>query len=242
MKVSSAAQRDVNQARVDKLAAHFDLEQLGNPTVNLRDGHYWIIDGQHRIEALRQLDFGGYDIECWTYEGLTEDEEAEKFLKLNDVLTVDVFYKFRVGVQAGRPDEVEIQRIITSLGLAVTRAKSEGAVRAVGTLRRVYTRSGSDVLERTLRTVRDAYGDAGLEAPIIDGIGHLIGRYDGVVDDDVVIERLSRAHGGPSGLLAKAKVLQRQTGSVLGQCVAAAAVETINRGRGGRKLPDWWKA
>jgi hypothetical protein len=28
----------------------------------------------------------------------------------------------------------------------------------------------------------------------------------------------------------------------MAQCVAAAAVEVINRGPGGTKLPSWWKA
>ena len=27
----------------------------------------------------------------------------------------------------------------------------------------------------------------------------------------------------------------------LNQCVAAAAVDVINRGKGGKKLPSWWK-
>lgn len=53
MKVNPLAQRELNQARVDKLAANFDPEQIGTPTVNHRDGAYYIIDGQHRIEALK---------------------------------------------------------------------------------------------------------------------------------------------------------------------------------------------
>lgn len=39
MRVSTLAQRDRNDAKVSYLAAHFDPEEIGAPTVNLRDGH-----------------------------------------------------------------------------------------------------------------------------------------------------------------------------------------------------------
>lgn len=241
MRVSSLAQREVNPARVSKLAASFDLEQMGNPTVNERDGWFWIIDGQHRVEALKTLDFGDYTLQCWTYVGLTEDEEAEKFLKLNDTLTVDAFYKFKIGVNAGRETECEINRVVLANGCVVSRDEIPGAIGAVGTLRRVYDRAGSAVLGRTLRIIRDAYGDPGLEGAVIDGIGHLCGRYNGTLEENVTVERLSKAHGGVNGLLGKAEELRRRTGNYRGHCVAAAAVEIVNRGRGGKKLPDWWK-
>jgi len=241
MKVSPLAQRQLNQARVDHLAINFDLEQMGTPTVNLRDGQYWIIDGQHRVEALRQLDFGEYDIQAWTYEGLTEEEEAEKFLKLNDTLIVDSYAKFKVGVNAGRHPEVEINRIVHAAGCVVSRDDIPGAIRAVGTLRRVYDRHGPAVLAQTLRTIIDAYGDPGLTAPVIDGLGYLFGRYGSALVEADVATRLGSAHGGVNGLTNKAEVLRRQTGNSQGQCVAAAAVELLNRGRGGKKLPDWWK-
>ena len=242
MGVSPLAQRDLNQSRVDKLAADFDLEQLGTPTVNERGGHFYIIDGQHRVEALKQMGWGDQQIQCWTYKGLTETEEAEKFLKLNDVLTVNSFAKFKVGVQAGRAEETDIDHIVRAAGLRISRDKGDGAIQAVGTLRRVYRRGGAAALSRALRIVRDAYGDAGLEASVIDGISMLCHRYNGELHDDPAITRLSSALGGVHGLLGKAENLRKQTGNPKAHCVAAAAVDIINAGRGGRKLPSWWKA
>jgi hypothetical protein len=240
MRVSATGQRELNQARVDHLVASFDLEQMGNPTVNYRDGWYWVIDGQHRVEALRQLNFDGYDLQCWVYEDLTAEEEAAQFLKLNDVLGVDAFAKFKVGVNAGLPDETAINNVVLAQGCVVTRDKLPGAIRAPGTLRRVYDRSGPEVLGSTLRVILKAYGDSGLEAAVIDGIGYLLGRY--TIEEDRLVARLANAHGGVNGLLNKAEILRRQTGNARGQCVAAAAVEIVNRGRGGGKLPDWWKS
>ncbi len=243
MKVSPLAQRELNQSRVDRILATFDLEQLGTPTVNRRDEHYYVIDGQHRIEALKQMGWNDQQVQCWTYEGLTEREEAEKFLKLNDVLVVNSFAKFRVGVQAGRLAECDIDRIVRAQGLCISLDKLDGSIRAVGTLRRIYNRSGPATLARTLRLVRDAYGDPGLDAVVLDGIGLLCQRYNGDLNDETVVTRLAGAHGGVNGLLGRAENMRRQTGNPKAHCVAAAAVEITNTGvRGKERLPSWYQS
>lgn len=244
MRVSPVAQRQMNQARVDHLIAQFDLEQFGNPTVSERDGWFYIIDGQHRIEALKGWlgdDCDNQEIQCWAYAGLTEQEEADKFDRLNDVLSVHAFDKFRVRVAAEREVETDIDRVVRAQGLVVSRDSLPGAISAVGTLRRVYTRSDAPTLGRTLRIIRDSYGDPGLEAPVIDGIGLLCQRYNGELPEQTAIDKLSRAHGGVNGLLGKAEVIRQQTGNYKSHCVAAAAVQIINSGKGGKKLPGWFK-
>lgn len=241
MAVSPLAQREINQARVDHIVATFDLEQIGTPTVNKRDGVWYVIDGQHRIEALRQIGWGDQQIQCWAYEGLSEQEEAEKFLKLNDYLAVNALAKFRVAVMAGREAECDVDRIVRSCGLVVTGDKVSGGIRAVGTLVRIYTRAGASVLGQTLRIVRDAYGDPGMEAAVLDGLGLFVQRYAADMDVASVVVRLRSASGGVHGLLGKAENLRRATGNQKGHCVAAAAVEIVNQGRGGKKLPSWWR-
>lgn len=241
MRVSPLAQRDLNHARVDRLAAGMDLEQLGTPVVNLRDGWFYIIDGQHRIEALKAIGYGTQQVQCWMYTGLSEADEAAMFLKLNDSLTVGAYSKFKVAVAAGRPDETDIDRIVRAQGLRIGLGRSGGAVGAVDTLRRVYLRGGPACLARTLRVVNGAYGDAGLDAMVIDGIGLVCHRYDGQLKDERLAAALAGAAGGASALLAKAENLRRQTGSLKAHCVAAAVVELVNGRTRGKKLRSWWK-
>lgn len=242
MKVSPLAQRELNEAWVDRLAAEMQLEDLGYPVVNKRDDSFYVIDGQHRLEALRKFGFTDEKIECWTYIGLTETQEADKFLVLNNKLTVATMDRFTVAVTAGRDTETDIERIVRANKLVVSRQGVPGAIAAVGTLRRIYTRSGGTVLGRTLRIVRDSYGDSGLHAPILDGIGLLAQRHNGTLDDVQAVAKLGAAHGGANGLLGKAEKERSRTGAPLAHAVAAAATEIINTGKGGKKLPGWWKS
>lgn len=242
MRVNPQAQREMNAAWVAKLAADFDLEEMGNPTVNHRDAWFNIIDGQHRIAALKQwlgTAWNGQQVQCWTYENLSDEQEAEKFLRLQNRLGVLSFDAFRVAVNAGRPDESDIELIVRELGLTISRTKN--GISATGTLKRVYRRGGPAVLTRTLLIIRDAYGETGFEAGVIDGIGLFCQRYNGDVQKERVVERLAKTAGGMSGLITRGNLLRKTTGNSRAQCVAAAVTEIVNRGPG-KKLPSWWKA
>lgn len=246
MKVNPLAQRELKQHRVDRLAANFDIEKLGIPTVNHRDGFFWLVDGQTRVTALKQAlpEWDGKQIQCTTYEDLTEQEEADLFLSLNDVTPVSVMDKYKVGVVAGREEDVAIDRIIRKLGLKVGLDNGEGVIKAPGTLRRVYERSGKDVLERTLRLTVEAWGDSGLQSAIIDGVAYAVDRYGNGLDDEWFVQRMGNVRGGVGALLSSAHILRKQTSAAMGHAVAAALVNAYNGGsnRGGiKKLSNWWK-
>ncbi len=241
MRVSVIAQREkVSPSRVDHIASNFDPEQLAALTVNGRDDVYYLLDGMHRVEALKAVGWGDQQIQCWTYKELTDAEMSEVFLKLNNVLPVNAFDQFRIGVHAGRPVECDIGRVVRAQGLRVSRDKGDGAVRAVGTLRKIYTRADAGTLGRSLRIASTAYGDAGLEAPVIDGLALLCQRYNGQLDDSHAVIKLTNARGGVTALLHLAHRYRLDTGHQKSHCVAAAAVDVINSGRTGRKLPSWW--
>jgi len=240
-RVSPVAQREIKSARVDHLVANMDIEAIGHPIVNERSGLFYIIDGQHRIEALKAIGYGDQKVQCWTYVDLSDEQMAEKFLQWNDYLAVSAFDRFDKGVNAQRPTETDIDRIVRAQGLVVSKDQVPGAISAVQTLRRIYERAGGPTLGRTLRMARDAYGDPGLDAPVIDGLGHLCQRFNGLLDDKAMVTKLGAAHGGVNGLLGKAEQLRRSTGAPKAHCVAAAAIVLHNQGRGGKKLPDWFK-
>ncbi len=243
MRVSTLAQRERKQYRVDKIVAEWDPNKIGVPTVNHRDGFYYLVDGQHRVDAMKQMGMEGKQVQCTVYENLTEAQEAAMFLQLNDILTVGVMDKYRVGVVAGVDDAVAIDKIVRSLGLKIALDQTGGSIKAVGTLRKAYEKFGGTVLKRTLRLINDTYGDAGFQAAVIDGLSQMVGRYGDKIDDAYFVERLGSYRGGVNGLLNNGEQLRRQTGNAKGSCVAGAAVRVYNSGKhtGIKNLTDWWK-
>lgn len=240
MKVSPVAQRDLKPAWVAEIVNNFKLESLGTIHVNFRDGAYFIVDGQHRIEALREIGWGDRAMQVWYYENLTEPEEAELFLQLNNFKLVGAFDKFRVGMEAGRDEELAIDRIVRSQGLRIASTTRGGnCISAVGTLRTVYNDYGGSTLAQALGIVYNSWGSPGLTAPVIGGIAAMCYRYGSEIKTEKAIESFRREPGGLGSLLTMTDINRRTLGGKKSACVAEAAVDIINKGRGGRKLPTW---
>jgi hypothetical protein len=237
------SQRKFRPAWANTIYKGFDLEKFGVPVVNRIGDWYWIIDGQHRIAALKMWlnDWSGQKIECWVYHNLSEQEEADMFLALNNVRAIKAFDKFRAALTAGHEDPTNIAAIVRKNKLKISEQKNEGCISCVGTLAKVYRR-GAHCLDRDLKIVYESFGDVGLDADILDGIGVLVSRYDGQLDDARMIQALSKLRGSVNTIRARAGVLRKETGVQRAHCIAAAAVECHNRGKGGKKLPTWWKA
>jgi hypothetical protein len=243
MRQNPEAQRDYREPHAREYADNFDLEGFGYPVVNLRDGVWYIIDGQHRIGALRIMGWDDQQIECEAFEGLTEAEEAELFLKRNHRRAVKAFDQFRVAVTANREEPSDINRIVQTQGLKVSEAMADGCISAVTSLQRIYDAGGAHVLAKSLRIARDAYGKdrTAFRGDVLLGIGLVCARYDGQLDESFAIQRLATMPGGPLGLVGKAQSTRRLTGHPLPKCIAATVVEVLNRGLRRNRLEEWWK-
>jgi hypothetical protein len=244
MVVSERAQRSLRPARVHEILSALDLSAFGEPILSFRDGRYYVIDGQHRTKAMAEFMGDGWEqqkILCKVYEGMSEQDEAKMFRLLNTVLNTTPYDKFKVGVTEGREEETRIKAIVEAAGLHIGRSRKEstGAVSAIGALRTAYRLSPKSLMF-SLKLASQAYGDAGLEASVIEGLAQLHNRYDKALDDEMSVEALAQARGGVKGLLNAAAKRRLTTGNSLAICVAAEAVDVINRYRKGKKLPSWW--
>lgn len=244
IRVSPTSQRDLNLSKGKAILNALRMEDLGTFTVSSRDGFYWLIDGQHRFWALREYFGDGWEeweIEAFTYFGLTEAQEAEKFLIFNNNLAVDAYSKFKIGVAAELPVPTDINRVVLSLGLKITRYKAQGSVAAVGAVSKVYARSGPSGLAHTLSIIRDAFAMTGFEQSIILGTSLFWSRYEGQVEEADVIKALSRTANGYKGILNRAKLWQERVDQPLDQCVAASISDIYSTGKRGKGLGSWWK-
>lgn len=240
-------QREFRKAHGDRIAADLDLDKLGIPVLNHRDHIFWVLDGQHRIYALKQFGFGDNDtIKCEVYENLTDSEMAEIFLGRDARRAISPYDKFHVACTAGRKRENDIRRVVEANGLKIGRAKEENTIGAIGALGKVYDRSGDVVVGQVVRAIKNAFaGDPTAFAPeVIEGTGLVFNRYNGKTNEKELASRLAAAQHGVRGLLRRAESQRQRTGNQKGQCVAATIVDIYNKPLGPRssdRLPDWWK-
>lgn len=244
LRVNQVAQREFNQSWAERIFSEFNLDKMQTPHVSQRAGQFNIIDGQHTIWALKKW-IGAWEdqhVECRVYSGLSDQDEADMFLALNNKKNVDNFQRFKAEITAAKKHAVEIVRIVEAAGCVISKEHVPGGIRAVGTLKRVLHRDGADALQRSLVMAKESWGDYGLEACVIDGLGMLARRYNGTLDVSAAVSSLREINGGVKGLVQAAGQLRLKTGNNKADCVAAAAVTVINRNRSGKaRLASWWK-
>lgn len=241
LRVNPVTQREFRPAWAEKILSEFDIDKYQVPHVNKReDGTHYIMEGQHSTWAYRQYVGEGQKVQVWLYDGLTEQEEAEFFLSLNTKKAVDSMAKFKVGVTAGREVESDIDRIVRANGATVGNTGAPNSISAVGALTTIYNRHGGKVLGQTLRVIRDSFTDGGYERPVLLGIAMVLARYPDV-DNTRMVTKLAALRNGWKGLVQKTSIIKEQMGVTQPEAAAAAVVEIYNSGKGGKKLPTWWR-
>ena len=59
--ITTRYQRTLDKKKVDRIVANFDERVANEPKVSLRNGKYYVFDGQHTIAARKKLN-GGKDL------------------------------------------------------------------------------------------------------------------------------------------------------------------------------------
>lgn len=243
--VNPVAQRAFRPAWAAQIAAEWDIDKYQRPHVNRRDdGSLYIMEGQHGTHAYRvvyrQEGVDTLPVQVELYEGLTEQEEAEFFLSLNNKKAIDAMSRFKVAVTAGYSTETDIDRIVRANGAVVTASTdTAGAISAVNALRSIYSSHGGHTLGATIRALRDSFGDQGYERHILLGLAAVIARY-GVTEESIVAS-LAKVPRGSKGLSQAAALNREAFGCTIVEATSAAIVDAYNKGRRGKaKLPSWW--
>ena len=155
-------QRITNDAQVERIAKSFDPVKAGLIVVSERDGKQFLVDGGHRVAAMRkkQITF----CPAIVLYGLTEQEEADYFRKQGEnTRNLTVYDRYKAGLVAGDPVCLEIEVIVKKHDFAVSSSSSAmNRIRAVQTLQRIHRQYGAGTLDKTLMLIRqtwDGFGD-----------------------------------------------------------------------------------
>ena len=248
LRIDPNINRPLDHRRVNTIAEQFDPDAVGVLTVSARpDGSYVLLDGQHRLAALRQAGWdGNQQVPCDVPHGLSQAQEAALFVKLNNTAKPKYIHRFLRRITAGDPVAVDINRIATQAGFAISDQQADGHITAVKALEQVYLGAGTaggralqpHILAATLQVLTGAYGHTAdaVNGHLIAGIGLLLGHYHPGVDTAALIRKLAKLPAGANGLLAKAKGMRDYKPVSLPRCVAAVAVEVYNHKRRNGRL------
>lgn len=237
--IDRRVQRELNPSWVAKIARELDLEQIGIITVSRRsDDSVIILDGQHRVEALRYVGMTEYQIDCRVLTSLTLEEEARTFRILNNFNKPNKIDHFLVRVVEGREDAIDINKILMRFGWRVSRGKSAGSFSAISTLETLY-REDREATWSTIQTITEAWGNSleSANGQIVSGLGAIYHRYGDEVDLNRMVRRLATID--PKELLTRASALAKARGRQKSFAVSELSVAEYNKHRGGPKLPDW---
>ena len=190
-------QRELKVKRVRELTRTFDINMVGTLKVSLRNGGYYIMDGQHRKAAAE-----GNNVEslpCLVYIGLSYEDEAILRRAFNNAVKDSATDVFRLRLAAEEPQAKAIKRIVESSGFELdltSRASQAHASRigCVGALDYIWQRGGDNdvqkeyVLRRCISVAVRAWPGQpkGWSAAALRGIKVFFTRFPGVSDNHLV--------------------------------------------------------
>ena len=237
MKINPLAQRAFDQNN-PALKSEFNPEVMGYIVVSHRDGWFYVVDGQHRKAAAEVfLRDSSQQIQCRIFTGLTSEDEAELFLKLNDQKRQSPMSKYKTSLTAGRATECDVERICRSLDLRIGLDKSCEEISCITAILNVYRKHGPAGFSFAMRVIRDAYGYDGFKNHMIEALALITDRYGTGINERVLIDRLDKK--GITELNRSAKSMKEATGNPLAQCYAHAAIQFYNW-RNSTPVSPWW--
>jgi ParB-like nuclease domain len=176
------AQRPYREAWAKEIADNFDTDKFDPPVISKPNGqgHYHIVEGQHRVGAVK-IAFGENEqIKCRMVDAEDPARAAEIFLGINKGRkAIKPVVSFLVSVTAKREPECDINRMVVNLGYQISPNKTDYCINAVNSLLRAYQRQGKAVLYGVLHTLHRTWaGDpAAFQGGIISGYAAFINEY-----------------------------------------------------------------
>lgn len=195
------AQRDVNQRMVRKIVENFDPDAFGLPfvaQVNGR-GRYHIIDGQHRITALKHMGWGDgteIQVEVKQIKNKADVEAARLFISRNTSQAPSAVDRFIANVTAGSLDHVAANAIVHEAGFWVGPSPSVNVISAANALLKSYRQYGDDALLSALTAISATWRADGerTRGEIIEAWSWLFGDHREVVDPKRLVSRIGKKY------------------------------------------------
>jgi len=170
-------QRPLSTYRVRVIVLNYEPILFQPLIVGLRNGVYYVVDGQHRLEAAKELGFA--EVPCMIYETTSVEAEAKAFVWLQKFRRrITGPQQFTARLAYKDTAAVAIAKLLTSYGFEIgtydrfeTR-RHNNLIYAVKCLEQAYDEGGTKRVEDMLSVLRNAWDGraAALERSILLGL------------------------------------------------------------------------
>lgn len=228
-------QRSIDFARVKKIADHYNPDLVNPIKVSLRDGKYYVFDGQHTLAALKMRN-GNRDllVECKVYRGLTQQDEAILFSEQNGVSrAVTTNAKMKALYTAGDVEVNELYNAITSLGIKFDFSNAKGPYKiiACATVYKIFKKVSCSEFQMILKIVRDAWNgeSESFNNEILSGMYVFYTTYKKDININKAIEQFGKVT--PQQIIRNGKAYQEGGGKRFARQLVIAYNKNLRRGK-----------
>ena len=227
-----------------EIAKNFKPSVAWPIVVSYRDGIYWVVDGQHRVVAAR--DIGLTHALCkseeWTYE-----EEARNFVDFNKVrgslMAKDAFH---ATLMRRDPIAIEIEAIIHQEGYSLFLGHGSPAansIGAIGAIEKIYRTNQPEGLRRVLSALQKTWGTdpSAVKDDILMGMAAFLRRYPDINAIDLA-QKIQNNGTSVFEIKQDGAMLMRGGMGTLANCIGRAILGQYNRGKSTRRLPNLFDA
>lgn len=233
-------QRPVNQKEVDRLVREWDDRLLEDVIVSFRDAKFYVVDGQHRIAAMRKMNNGqGVMVRCRVYSGLSYEQEASLCYRLDRAKKrLSLSQSTNALVESGVDAQInEIRCLVEQAGFVWALHKKRGKTGEIVTTRALvnaYRLLGGPAFLRMLTLLWGTWqGDPrSLTAAVLSGMALFVKAYETEITDNIFISRLSKADPDEINRRGRADFSTNNTALRFARVI----LEKYN-GQRGKKLP-----
>ncbi|WP_319414394.1 DUF6551 family protein [uncultured Cohaesibacter sp.] len=228
-------QREAIPSRIRKILRDFDWRYFQPVTLTYHPdrGKYTVLDGQHRVEAIRLHPYI-QRVPAAIIRAETLQQEADAFVKINTERSkVNTIDRYHAGLTAEDPNALMVKRVLDKANCAVV--ESQGQVKprltnAVTSVIRSCSSFGEDATSQACLAIADAWPQDGkaLKGTLIRGIARVF--YGNPECDIERIKRILREQDIGS-LATLAEAMRKITGGSADMAISKTIVETYNRGK-----------
>lgn len=242
LKVPERSQRKFIKSHAENIYKNFDNNQFTPLIVSIRDGVYWVIDGQHRLYAVKKCFGEDRLVECKIITSLTEELECDLFGKINtNQKSLNSADKIKTDFYAGNPKIIALVDICNRNGVELgfendNRGKKDGRIIAIKALADTYDKIGEQKTERLVKLLNDTW-DGNAEAfsqRMISAMGVILSLYSAELSDEIWVRKLSKVE--VPKLISEAKNDLATKANIPTKIARIAITNYYNKGRGAKPL------